>query len=42
MQTGFGWSNGVALAFLEEFGWPADRDIECHSDDTAKKHSKSI
>lgn len=21
-QTGFGWSNGVVLAFLEEFGWP--------------------
>ncbi|KAG9455492.1 hypothetical protein H6P81_008396 [Aristolochia fimbriata] len=21
-QTGFGWTNGVALAFLEEFGWP--------------------
>ncbi|XP_027342331.1 trehalase [Abrus precatorius] len=28
-QTGFGWSNGVVLAFLEEFGWPADRNIEC-------------
>ncbi|KAK7358484.1 hypothetical protein VNO77_00412 [Canavalia gladiata] len=28
-QTGFGWSNGVVLAFLEEFGWPQDRDIEC-------------
>ncbi|KAJ9549793.1 hypothetical protein OSB04_022336 [Centaurea solstitialis] len=23
-QTGFGWSNGVVLAFLEEFGWPED------------------
>ncbi|XP_062074671.1 trehalase-like [Humulus lupulus] len=21
-QTGFGWSNGVVLALLEEFGWP--------------------
>ncbi|ESW32195.1 hypothetical protein PHAVU_002G301500 [Phaseolus vulgaris] len=28
-QTGFGWSNGVVLAFLEEFGWPEDRNIEC-------------
>ncbi|KAG6501496.1 hypothetical protein ZIOFF_041377 [Zingiber officinale] len=28
-QTGFGWSNGVALAFLEEFGWPHDRAIDC-------------
>ncbi|KAI9108489.1 hypothetical protein K1719_020680 [Acacia pycnantha] len=30
-QTGFGWSNGVVLAFLEEFGWPRDRDIDCSS-----------
>ncbi|KAK7840196.1 trehalase [Quercus suber] len=28
-QTGFGWSNGVVLAFLEEFGWPQDRKIGC-------------
>ncbi|KAL6177822.1 hypothetical protein ACLB2K_049344 [Fragaria x ananassa] len=28
-QTGFGWSNGLVLAFLEEFGWPQDRKIEC-------------
>ncbi|KAL6518162.1 hypothetical protein OROMI_033863 [Orobanche minor] len=28
-QTGFGWSNGVVLAFLEEFGWPQDRRIGC-------------
>ncbi|KAJ6714294.1 TREHALASE [Salix viminalis] len=28
-QTGFGWSNGVLLAFLEEFGWPEDRSIGC-------------
>ncbi|KAE9614049.1 putative alpha,alpha-trehalase [Lupinus albus] len=28
-QTGFGWSNGVLLAFLEEFGWPEDRKISC-------------
>ncbi|KAH8522178.1 hypothetical protein Peur_040719 [Populus x canadensis] len=28
-QTGFGWSNGVTLAFLEEFGWPEDRNIGC-------------
>ncbi|KAI4315561.1 hypothetical protein L6164_028357 [Bauhinia variegata] len=28
-QTGFGWSNGVVLAFLEEFGWPQDRNIDC-------------
>ncbi|ESR44925.1 hypothetical protein CICLE_v10000621mg [Citrus x clementina] len=29
-QTGFGWSNGVVLAFLEEFGWPADLKIGCN------------
>ncbi|KAE9451083.1 hypothetical protein C3L33_16996, partial [Rhododendron williamsianum] len=28
-QTGFGWSNGVVLAFLEEFGWPQDLKIYC-------------
>ncbi|XP_042952834.1 probable trehalase [Carya illinoinensis] len=28
-QTGFGWSNGVVLAFLDEFGWPQDRTIHC-------------
>ncbi|KAJ3690351.1 hypothetical protein LUZ61_019515 [Rhynchospora tenuis] len=28
-QTGFGWSNGVVLAFLEEFGWPRDRAVSC-------------
>nr|CAD1835474.1 unnamed protein product [Ananas comosus var. bracteatus] len=28
-QTGFGWSNGVVLAFLEAFGWPRDREIDC-------------
>ncbi|XP_062074674.1 trehalase-like isoform X2 [Humulus lupulus] len=28
-QTGFGWSNGVALALLEEFGWPEDLSIDC-------------
>ncbi|KAL4570632.1 hypothetical protein LXL04_026291 [Taraxacum kok-saghyz] len=28
-QTGFGWSNGVVLAFLEEFGWPEDLDPHC-------------
>ncbi|XAR70139.1 Alpha,alpha-trehalase [Bertholletia excelsa] len=28
-QTGFGWSNGVVLAFLEEFGWPQDLRIDC-------------
>ncbi|KAJ4774505.1 Trehalase [Rhynchospora pubera] len=28
-QTGFGWSNGVVLALLEEFGWPRDRDVSC-------------
>ncbi|XP_031391278.1 probable trehalase isoform X2 [Punica granatum] len=28
-QTGFGWSNGVVLAFLEEFGWPQDQEIGC-------------
>ncbi|KAL4019157.1 hypothetical protein IC575_022801 [Cucumis melo] len=29
-QTGFGWSNGVVLAFLEEFGWPKDQKIDCY------------
>lgn len=29
IQTGFGWSNGVVLAFLEEFGWSADKEINC-------------
>ncbi|PHT57798.1 putative trehalase [Capsicum baccatum] len=28
-QTGFGWSNGVVLALLEEFGWPEDLKIDC-------------
>ncbi|XP_020093374.1 probable trehalase isoform X1 [Ananas comosus] len=28
-QTGFGWSNGVVLAFLEAFGWPHDKEIDC-------------
>ncbi|OEL32401.1 putative trehalase [Dichanthelium oligosanthes] len=28
-QTGFGWSNGVVLSFLEEFGWPEDKEIDC-------------
>nr|GMD99699.1 probable trehalase [Ipomoea batatas] len=28
-QTGFGWSNGVVLAFLEEFGWPKDLKMDC-------------
>ncbi|XP_073047892.1 probable trehalase [Primulina eburnea] len=28
-QTGFGWSNGVVLAFLEEFGWPKDLKLDC-------------
>ncbi|KAL6005633.1 hypothetical protein ACLOJK_006203 [Asimina triloba] len=31
VQTGFGWSNGVVLAFLQEFGWPRDRKIDCLS-----------
>ncbi|GKV53286.1 hypothetical protein SLEP1_g59818 [Rubroshorea leprosula] len=31
VQTGFGWSNGVVLAFLEEFGWPRDQSIDCIS-----------
>ncbi|KAL9422612.1 hypothetical protein AB3S75_034815 [Citrus x aurantiifolia] len=29
-QTGFGWSNGVVFAFLEEFGWPEDLKIGCN------------
>ncbi|KAI4376129.1 hypothetical protein MLD38_013920 [Melastoma candidum] len=28
-QTGFGWSNGVVLAFLEEFGWQENQTIDC-------------
>ncbi|BBM98111.1 alpha,alpha-trehalase [Marchantia polymorpha subsp. ruderalis] len=28
-QTGFGWSNGVVLAFLDQFGWPEHRDLAC-------------
>jgi len=28
-QTGFGWSNGVVLSFLEEFGWPKHKEIGC-------------
>ncbi|XXG77738.1 hypothetical protein AAC387_Pa08g1834 [Persea americana] len=28
-QTGFGWTNGVVLAFLEEFGWPRDLKLDC-------------
>ncbi|CAN6484843.1 unnamed protein product [Victoria cruziana] len=28
-QTGFGWSNGVVLAFLEEFGWPEGQSLSC-------------
>ncbi|KAI3693703.1 hypothetical protein L1987_76653 [Smallanthus sonchifolius] len=28
-QTGFGWSNGVVLAFLEEFGWAEDLSPNC-------------
>ncbi|XP_042507494.1 probable trehalase [Macadamia integrifolia] len=28
-QTGFGWSNGVLLAFLEDFGWPQEQKIDC-------------
>ncbi|PHU27960.1 Trehalase [Capsicum chinense] len=30
-QTGFGWTNGVVLALLEEFGWPEDLNIDCCS-----------
>ncbi|XP_039025407.1 trehalase-like isoform X2 [Hibiscus syriacus] len=29
-QTGFGWSNGVVLAFLEKFGWPKNKTIDCN------------
>ncbi|KAK8957765.1 putative trehalase [Platanthera zijinensis] len=29
-QTGFGWSNGVLLALLEEYGWPSEKEIGCH------------
>ena len=29
LQTGFGWSNGVVLSFLEEFGWPKHKEIGC-------------
>ncbi|KAL3677945.1 hypothetical protein R1sor_020901 [Riccia sorocarpa] len=27
-QTGFGWTNGVALSLLDTIGWPADLEIE--------------
>ncbi|XP_052209544.1 probable trehalase [Diospyros lotus] len=27
-QTGFGWSNGVVLSFLEEFGWAKELKID--------------
>ncbi|GAB4834614.1 hypothetical protein Ancab_032877 [Ancistrocladus abbreviatus] len=30
-QTGFGWTNGVVLALLEEFGWPHDRKLDCEA-----------
>nr|GEY97235.1 probable trehalase isoform X1 [Tanacetum cinerariifolium] len=30
-QTGFGWSNGVVLAFLEEFGWAEDLSPQCNN-----------
>lgn len=32
MQTGFGWTNGVVLALLEEFGWPEDLKIDCSNE----------
>lgn len=28
-QTGFGWTNGVVLSLLQEYGWPADLPIGC-------------
>ncbi|KAL8150297.1 hypothetical protein V2J09_020105 [Rumex salicifolius] len=28
-QTGFGWTNGVALALLEEFEWLNDQILDC-------------
>lgn len=26
-QTGFGWTNGVALHFLQTYGWDASRSL---------------
>ncbi|XP_052170734.1 probable trehalase [Diospyros lotus] len=28
-QTGFVWSNGVVLSFLEDLGWPQDLEVGC-------------
>eukprot|EP00252_Welwitschia_mirabilis_P021986 TRINITY_DN5806_c0_g1_i4.p1 TRINITY_DN5806_c0_g1~~TRINITY_DN5806_c0_g1_i4.p1 ORF type:complete len:586 (-),score=103.93 TRINITY_DN5806_c0_g1_i4:107-1864(-) len=28
-QTGFGWTNGVALILLETFGWPESKATDC-------------
>uniref|UniRef100_A0A7N0UL11 Trehalase n=1 Tax=Kalanchoe fedtschenkoi TaxID=63787 RepID=A0A7N0UL11_KALFE len=28
-QTGFGWSNGVVMALLEQFGWSEDLSVSC-------------
>lgn len=28
-QTGFGWTNGVVLAFLEKYGWPKEVKAGC-------------
>lgn len=27
-QTGFGWSNGVILALLDDYGWPEDLELD--------------
>ena len=29
LQTGFGWSNGVALILLNDYGWPEDLPLDC-------------
>ncbi|KAL8150298.1 hypothetical protein V2J09_020106 [Rumex salicifolius] len=33
-QTGFGWTNGVVLALLEEFGWPHDDKLDYYTNST--------
>ncbi|KAG0555208.1 hypothetical protein KC19_12G152100 [Ceratodon purpureus] len=29
IQTGFGWSNGVVLILLNDYGWPEDLPLDC-------------
>lgn len=34
LQTGFGWSNGVVLSLLNQFGWPSDIPPSCGNNRT--------